>query len=148
MNPFEGDEEIKKILSRYKVKSIPESLMKNYEREVRAKIKIEQSQGSGAGMPVWLGAIAFTYVLVLAFAFSVYWVNGRPSQVKPVPLVQKSEVVKAEPTPYVQIESDAELAAILSLLGEEENFLDEKEVFQDIERIDQFEIRGPSASLR
>lgn len=157
------DQEMKKIMSRYKMKPVPDSLMKNYLAEVRKKIQIEKSSGSGFGFPVWMGALVFAYTLALAFSFGVYWVEGRPDFSKPVVAVPESEVTMREATPIkvqeqsslptapeavdVKIESDAELAAILSVLGEDDNLLDDQELSRDIERLDQWEIQGPAAQI-
>lgn len=143
MENFE-DKDLHDFLSRYKVKPVPDSLMKDYLGEVRKKVEIEKAKGSGSGFPVWMGAIVFTYTLALAFAFGVYWVEGRPDFAPPVVQVEEVGAGFARPQAIdIKIESDAELAALLSILGEEENFLDEQELAMDVERMDRWEIAGP-----
>ena len=161
------DQEMKNRVSKYKVKPIPESLMKNYLAEVRSKIEIEKSKSYGTGFPVWMGAVVFTYTLALAFSFGVYWVEGRPDFSSPVIEVPEDEISMREvsvgqglspqgtvpsqsarpSSADIKIESDAELSAILSLLGEDENFLDEQELSVEMDRIDQLEIQGPQAAV-
>ena len=68
MNNKENFEEteMKNITGRYKVKPVPESLMKNYLAQVRGKIDSEKSKAQGIGFPIWMGAIVFTYSLEIA----------------------------------------------------------------------------------
>jgi len=150
------DPEMKKLISKYKVKPVPDSLMKNYLSDVRKKIEIEKSQGQGFGFPVWMGAVVLMYSLAFAFAFGTYWVEGRPDFSNPVIAVPETEMIpvpssttmiKQAERPEavdIKIESDAELGAILAIFGEDMSFLDEREISMDVERFDQFEIQGMS----
>ncbi|MBI4970759.1 MAG: hypothetical protein HZC17_02845 [Candidatus Omnitrophica bacterium] len=157
-----NDRDMEHLISRHKLKPVPDSLMKDYLAEVRTKIQMEKSSGIGAGFPVWMGAIAFTYALALAVSFGAYWLEGRPVAVSEAPVlalresapqVQESSqpataVISTRPVPdEIKVESEAELAALLSLLGEEENFFDEQDLSADMERFDQLEIQGPSVTL-
>ncbi|GEM_PF-3530728 len=160
MSDYENfnEQEMKDIISKYKIKPVPESIMKDYLSGVRSKIEIEKSKGHGFGFPSWMGAVVFTYTLALAFAFGAYWVEGRPEQgLSPVSSsdfnrysTKATEVAASNPRPSsfdIKIESDAELAALLSVLGEDENFLDEQDLSVEMERIDNFEIQGPQTGV-
>ena len=163
MNNKENFEEteMKNITGRYKIKPVPESLMKNYLAQVRGKIETEKSKGQGIGFPVWMGAIVFTYSLGLALSFGVYWVEGRPAPANAAKIVIEADEVQMSvpavpvqapaPTPRpssidIKIESDAELGALLSALGEDDNIFDEQDIPVEMERFDQMEIQGPSTA--
>jgi len=153
--------EMKNITGRYKIKPVPESLMKNYLAQVRGKIDIEKSKGGGIGFPVWMGAIVFTYSLALALSFGVYWVEGRPVAANAAKIVIETDDIQmsvpavlvqaaaptSRPSPVdIKIESDAELGALLSALGEDDTIFDEQDIPVEMERFDQMDIQGPSTA--
>ena len=165
---FEKEEqEVEELLKNYKLKSPPESLLKNYVEEVRKKIDVA-SKGPLFGFPVVFFAIAVAFGLVGGFVFflrpaltprketvtPLVTVSDEakvvPRQMEPAikpaaKLSEEAALVREEPAPVEKIPAkgtDLDKMAkdlfVLEALGEDEGLLEEFERMEtDIEFFDQ-----------
>lgn len=143
------EEELQKLFSQYSIKRIPDSLMKDYLSGVRSKIQAEKMKSPALGIPAWLWAVSLSFGICLVFAVGVWWYQTSLAVKPSIPASQPEIAMRERPSiDEVVIESDVELAAILSLLGEDVNFLEDQDLLQEVERLDRWDIQIKGSSLK
>jgi len=138
---FKDDEKkIKKILDAYSVRKPPDSLMKDYEKEVMEKIKASKP-GFPLGLGIALGA-SLTCLAIAAMLYFVYLAPAKPrGGVQNISNHQEVIVIRPKSTPetislsLVEEEDSfydnlAQDLLLLEMLGEAEGLLDDFELLE------------------
>ena len=124
MNFESGEEEIKKFFDSHRPKRAPESLLKNYEKEVWDKIRASE-KGPQIGYGVALAvALSFAFLLTLIFIFLIRPYQEKstleiaaksPAVVAPreaIPILKEKAIDKAAPIETPKQPQVSEIASV------------------------------------